>query len=396
MGSLDLMDSEGTDALVDAVDPADPDPPLPIGDGSATTLLNHDPAIHEPAAPDRGAAEPAKQPGFFKRYSFPLRIAASVLMLGLLYTRLPELDWDEVVPSWTASTAWWLLGAAVLTMFGIVLSALRWKQVLNALDLGDKAPMKRLVPLYFAGQFVSNVLPTTIGGDVLRVTRLSKDNGDTPDTFASVVLERLTGWLVLPLITFIGLIVNPDLLHKGTASTIALLTAVGTLIALVVVLVVAYHPSVGGRFRTRTGALGFIGAVHVGVDRLRKHPRAAFGVLAVGLLYQFVLCLAALMAAAAVGISHVGLTPLLAFFPAVLIAQVLPLGISGLGIREGAFVLFLTPLGFPPEQAIALGLLLYLLNLVASLAGAPAFAIGGRASTRDDDRSSEPARTVAA
>ena len=61
-----------------------------------------------------------------------------------------------------------------------------------------------------------------------------------------------------------------------------------------------------------------------------------------------------------------------------LIAQVLPIGISGLGVREGAFVLFLTPLGVPAEQAVALGLVLYALNLVVSLAGAPSFAVGGR------------------
>jgi hypothetical protein len=47
-------------------------------------------------------------------------------------------------------------------------------------------------------------------------------------------------------------------------------------------------------------------------------------------------------------------------------------------VREGAFVLFLTPLGVSTEQAIALGLLLYLLNLGVSLLGAPAFAVGGR------------------
>ena len=74
----------------------------------------------------------------------------------------------------------------------------------------------------------------------------------------------------------------------------------------------------------------------------------------------------------------VGPTALLAFFPAVLIAQVLPISISGLGVREGAFVLFLTPLGVPTQQAIALGLLLYLLNVAVSLLGAPAFAVGGR------------------
>ena len=55
------------------------------------------------------------------------------------------------------------------------------------------------------------------------------------------------------------------------------------------------------------------------------------------------------------------------------------IGISGLGVREGAFVLFLGPLGVQAQEAIALGLLLYLLNLGVSLLGAPAFAFGGRA-----------------
>jgi hypothetical protein len=65
----------------------------------------------------------------------------------------------------------------------------------------------------------------------------------------------------------------------------------------------------------------------------------------------------------------------------VLIAQVLPISMAGLGVREGAFVLFLGPLGVAHEQAIALGLLLYLLNLAVSLLGAPAFAAGGRQRT---------------
>ena len=87
---------------------------------------------------------------------------------------------------------------------------------------------------------------------------------------------------------------------------------------------------------------------------------------------------AAVCAARALGIPAAGPTALLAFFPAVAIAQVLPIGISGLGVREGAFVLFLGPLGVEAQDAVALGLLLYLLNLGVSLLGAPAFAVGGR------------------
>jgi hypothetical protein len=62
-----------------------------------------------------------------------------------------------------------------------------------------------------------------------------------------------------------------------------------------------------------------------------------------------VLIAAALMAARALGLpAGVGPTALLAFVPAVLIAQVIPISISGLGVREGLFALFLHPLGVPP------------------------------------------------
>jgi glycosyltransferase 2 family protein len=47
-------------------------------------------------------------------------------------------------------------------------------------------------------------------------------------------------------------------------------------------------------------------------------------------------------------------------------------------VREGLFALFLRPLGVPTAQAVALGILLYVLNLLVSLLGAPAFAVGGR------------------
>jgi len=323
-----------------------------------------------------------------RRWALPMRIVISVLMLAVLYSRFPDLSWSEVAPTWSLTTAEWLLGAVLLTTVAMMLSALRWQRVLRAMDMPTS--LRTLIPLAFAGQFVSNVLPTTIGGDVLRVSRLSKQNGETENTFASVVLERLSGWLVLPLITFFGLLINPELREQGEATVFAVLISALTLVGLVAIMVIADHPRLGGRFASREGWTRFVGAVHSGVARMRSHPGATVGIVLAGLLYQLVLCVAALMVAAALGFGWLGMTPLLAFFPAVLIAQVLPLGIAGLGVREGAFVLFLTPLGVPAEQAIALGLVLYAVNLIVSLAGAPTFAIGGRYSRTTPSEASDP------
>lgn len=306
------------------------------------------------------------------------RIAISGLLLWVLVTKIGD-SWSEAVPDASTHTFAWLTGALILTFAGVVLSAVRWSAVLAALGLHED--FKRLLSLYFAGQFMGNVLPSTIGGDALRVSRLAKENGEPPTTFASVVLERLSGWLVLPALTLFALLVNPGLRDFGKASTVAFAVAAGTLVLLVVVVFLATRRSNGleERLEQREGWRRFTGAVRFGINELAHRPGATVRILATGLAYQLILIASALMAARALGLpSSVGPTALLAFVPAVLIAQVLPISISGLGVREGLFALFLRPLGVPQSQAIALGLLLYLLNLVVSLFGAPAFAVGNR------------------
>ena len=314
-----------------------------------------------------------------RRWVLPLRIGVSLALLALLVWRIPDFDPAELVPTWDTTTPLWLGATLALMAIAVVASAVRWQQTLRA--LGHHLRLGRLTSTTWAGQFVSNVLPTTIGGDVLRIARISRDTGDAPETFASVALERLTGWLVLPLISLTGFLLDPALRDLGRATRVAVLIGLATLAGLIGILVLASHPRIGGRWADREGWQRFIGAVHLGVGRLRAHPSAAAGVLGAGIVYQVLLCLAAWTAAGAIGIDAATVTVLLAFYPAVLVAQVLPLGIAGLGVREGAFVLFLEPLGVPAEQAVALGLLLYLANLVVSLGGAPVVAFG-----RDDRR----------
>lgn len=308
----------------------------------------------------------------------PLRVTASILMLAVLFRRV---HLGSLLPEWSVARVAWLGAALLVTAAGIVLSAVRWRAVLAALGL--RAGVPRLLHHYLAGLFVGNFLPSTIGGDVLRVRRLSAENGSGADTFASVVLERLTGWIVLPVITLVALGLNPGLRELGTASALAAGLAVSTLVLLCVLLLVVAHPRIGGRLADREGWQRFAGAVHLGLDRFRRNPGSVLGVLATGFAYQLVVVLAAFLAARALGIDPVGITATLVFMPAVAIAQVLPISLGGLGVREGAFVVFLDPLGVERGQAIALGLLVYGLNLAVSLLGAPSFATGG--SARDDE-----------
>jgi uncharacterized membrane protein YbhN (UPF0104 family) len=279
-----------------------------------------------------------------------------------------------------------VLGLA-LTGLGVVLSAWRWQRVLRVFDAD--VPLRTLVSHYFAGQFVGNVLPSTIGGDVLRVSRGATTTGSGSVSFASVAIERLSGFIALPLLVFLGFLVRPSLI-EGDNAWVALAIAAGTLALLAVILTLAGSPRLAGRFKEHENWMRFIGAVHVGVDRLRRQPRNAWDILGAAVVYQASVVAAVLCAAHVLDLS-LPTAAVIAFVPAVAMAQTVPLSISGFGVREGLLVLFLTPLGVSTGGAVGLGLLWYAMLLVVSLLGAPAFAVGHRhhAEPTSDD---EPAR----
>lgn len=300
------------------------------------------------------------------------RLVATVVIAAVLVSKVRLGD---VLPHRNAGNTVLVAGALAFTLIGVVLSAFRWQRVLTTLDVHNR--LLHLTRLYLASLFVGNFLPSTVGGDVLRITRLGSETGDSASPFASVVLERMSGWIVLPALTFAGLLINPTLRDLGRATAIASVVGAATLLALAGVLFAAGHPRVGGRFNGNDGWRRFTGAIHLGVDRFRRKPQLALEVIGAGVVYQVSVLVAVFLAGKALDI-HVGFTAILAFFPAVAILQTLPVTIGGLGVREGLLYVFLHPLGVTDKQAVSLGVLYYACVLIVSLIGAPAFAAGSK------------------
>ena len=169
---------------------------------------------------------------------------------------------------------------------------------------------------------------------------------------------------------------SSDRSDQPSIRPLALIVDGVSLAALVAILLLAGSPRLAGRFREHENWMRFVGAVHLGVDRLRRHPRLALGVLGAAVLYQLSTVLVVWCAIHVLDLEVPNAT-VLAFVPAVAMVQVLPISLSGLGIREGALVLFLHH-WVHSGQAVAVGLLWYAMLLVVSLLGAPSFAIGHR------------------
>ncbi len=291
----------------------------------------------------------------------------------MLVFKAPDLD--GVLPRGRHGlTAAFLAGAVVVALCGVVLSAWRWQRVLAA--FGAEVSVPTLTNIYLASLFLGNVLPSTIGGDVLRVTRASRPSGSAEIAFGSVAVERLSGFVALPLLVLTGFAARPSLLEEDHA-LVAILIALVTLGLLASIVFLAGHPRIAGRFTEHENWARFIGAVHRGVDGLRREPRRIVDVLVSAIAYQVSVVASVALIVTAMDLD-LPIAALFAFIPAVAMIQVLPLSVSGLGVREGMLVLFLVPLGVSRGQAVGLGLLWYASLLVVSALGAPAFVAGNR------------------
>ena len=285
---------------------------------------------------DDAPVVPRQAPG----WKFWARILVSVALLGVLVLKAPNPD--ELLPNRHHLLTALLLSAALLmTVLGVILSAWRWQRVLFVFDA--RVSLRPLIGHYFAGQFVGNVLPSTIGGDVLRVSRASTTVDSSPIAFGSVVLERLTGFVALPLLVFTGFAIRPSLIDVDRAwITLAHRRHHARRPG---ARPVPRRPSAHRRPLRRTRELD---QVHRrGARRHRPppprapatDPRAGYRdrVPTLRRGHRRTHLPHPRPAGAARGNARVR--------PAVAMLQVLPLSFNGLGVREGALVLFLHPLG---------------------------------------------------
>lgn len=160
-------------------------------------------------------------------------------MLAVLVWRLPG-GVGDLGPRWRSTSAVWLVAAGLtMALPAFALSTLRWRRVLVAMRPAPR--YRRMLSHFLAGQFVSNVLPTAFGGDVIRVSRLGQERHRRSSDGVRVrhdrAADRVAGhpassaaWLPLR---------AADLLSLGSATALAVAIDGGTIVALVVVLLVA-------------------------------------------------------------------------------------------------------------------------------------------------------------
>ncbi len=308
-----------------------------------------------------------------------LRLAFSLALLAAL---LAWLDVAALVAEIGNLAPGWALVALLLTLPQVAISAWRWRFTARLLGL----PLSRRAAFadYYLATFLNQLLPGGVMGDVTRAWRHASASGARRPAIRSVIIERVSGQLVLWLIALLALampIWHAPLNQTGHA-VMAMLTAVDgrTWITMTVVVSAAAlllirpgrrQPAIVKRLAQRlTAGLGHDLARTL--TDTRAWPRQLLASLLVVASYIAVYS----CAARAIG-TDIAFTTLLALIPPVLLAMALPLSVAGWGLREGAAALVWAGVGLPAEQGVAISMAYGLLVLVSSLPGG-AFLLRGR------------------
>jgi uncharacterized membrane protein YbhN (UPF0104 family) len=152
-----------------------------------------------------------------------LQLAGTVLAIFLLFLLLREGGWEGMVSAMRQIEALDLLWVLILFLISRFATVLRWHVLLRSggidIHFWDTAS------LTFTGLFASNFLPTTIGGDVVRLGGILRMGYDRAICIASIAADRLVGMLGMFMASPIGVAYTWPVLMTGPSglSSIAFL-----------------------------------------------------------------------------------------------------------------------------------------------------------------------------
>src|SRR5204862_3193497 len=280
-----------------------------------------------------------------------------------------KIDLSTTVHILVHANVWYFFGAVAITVGTVWPMAWRWQRLLAAKGIHDR--LTWLVRAYFVAYTGGQLLPTSVGGDAVRIFETTRRHpGRGGPIAASIVRERVLGGaatLVLAAVGFLLAIGNYDL---GAYLWVEGAFVVATLVLAVLLFSRRLRPLLA-----RTAPLlrflrveRPVRAVYEGLHSYRGNVALLFGVFALTLAVQSVRVLAIWLTGKAVGVD-LSPRPYYVMGPLLFLVLLVPFTVNGLAVRETFFVSFLGNLGVDANKAFATGFLFFFVTIALGLPG---------------------------
>lgn len=298
-----------------------------------------------------------------------VKILATLAIIVFLLTRI---DLASMAQSVARANVPLLLLALALYFLAIFLGVVKWLLLVRA--QGMDASFGQLVVYSFVGLFFGNLLPSNVGGDVVRAYGLVRATNRAEAAAISVLVDRLVG-----LTAFLGMAVVMAalaafvLVRGAEIEQIEMATVIAATV-FIFASALLFSNRVAQKFKW-VFDWKFLAPVRPIAQRIfhalqvyRHSYRALAFNFAISALIVVVTTLVWFAVARSLGIT----TSIFYFFlfnPLIGFVLLIPISFNGLGPKEATAVFFFALVGVPSELAFAMSLLFHVIIVLTSLPG---------------------------
>ncbi len=298
---------------------------------------------------------------------FALKLVLFCLLVWLLAA---NFDWRAALGRMAGVSLGYGAAAFGVALVLLVNNTIRWRVVMAA--TGGALTFLNTFHILFIGLFFNQTLPSSAGGDPVRMYLAGKAGLDMKDAISGVILERIATVLGLVLLVVSS---QPFLLARIGDNPLKWFSPGLALALLLGVLVLMFLDRLPGGL-DRMAVFRALFRLSANTRRLFFQPRYAGQAIALGVSGNILLALMVFFLAQSIEL-RIGILDCLVLVPPVILVSTVPIMPGGWGVREFGMIAAFGLIGIASENALALSILFGFLSLLIGLPGGILWLAGG-------------------
>lgn len=288
--------------------------------------------------------------------------------LALVTFLLVRADIDSILYTFKKLSSNFLILLLLVHLIEIFIGTYKWKIVVKNYSIFD----------LFKGQliscFFSMVLPGQFFGEVAKTIQVTKNKNDLTNISATVIFDKITGLISLLIVGAVGCILSktplPPIIPIGLSAMLGVLLSIVFLLQnkQINIIINRIIEQASNKFKSISKLSIKLLEILNTLSILPKNLKKFLLSLSFGFIYQLLIVLTSYLISRDLNIyiHFYDWCWIIAFLS---IALLMPLSFGGIGIREGSLVGLLGIMHISPEKALAISLVLLLLNFATAVIG---------------------------
>lgn len=297
-----------------------------------------------------------------------IRIVTTAALLVYVFHKaglFTSQGWQELWAVLRQANPWLVVLSFCITVALNFCSSVKWWML--ARSRGLEVGLRRLWAFYMVGLFFNLVLPSSVGGDVIRAHEMGRYTGRYADSTATVFVERFSGLVVLVGLALIAVTVNTQRFNMPWLTISLGIGAIG--VGIICWLIVDARPFrwtqqlIAPRVPLVGKLLVKIGKFRDAVNIYRSIPGALPWAFINSLIFYTLAILNVWVTLLAFR-ADVNLFSMMVAVPVIMFIMNIPFSVGGIGLLEFGFEFVLGLFGVAPAIAVSTALLMRIKSLI--------------------------------